>query len=206
QRIHFAMKYGAAALHALVVSASDNAALMHQDRAYGNSTLFQPKARLVDCRLHEVIHAVSFFVSPIYTAGLHHPINFASAYCNFHMSSTRTRHLSETQNHRLSQGAWLRVSVVLAILATVAGCATVPPENPENICEIFREKSGWHKAAERTQKKWGVPPQVTLSVVYQESSFRHDAQPPRRYILWVIPWGRVSSAYGYAQAKDETWD
>src|SRR5690606_41368702 len=108
--------------------------------------------------------------------------------------------------HRLSQGAWLRVSVVLAILATVAGCATVPPENPENICEIFREKSGWHKAAERTQKKWGVPPQVTLAVIYQESSFRHDAQPPRRYILWIIPWGRVSSAYGYAQAKDETWD
>ncbi len=91
------------------------------------------------------------------------------------------------------------------MLLLAAGCTTVPPNNPENICEIFREKSGWHKAAVRTQNKWGVPPQVALSIVYQESSFRHDALPPRRYLLGFIPWGRVSSAYGYAQAKDETW-
>ena len=90
-------------------------------------------------------------------------------------------------------------------LVLLTGCATVPPDNPENICAIFREKSGWHKAAVKTQNKWGVPPQVALAVVYQESSFRHDALPPRRYILGFIPWGRVSSAYGYAQAKDETW-
>ncbi|MBN0698308.1 hypothetical protein JTM09_34870, partial [Pseudomonas aeruginosa] len=32
-----------------------------------------------------------------------------------------------------------------------------------------------------------------------------DALPPRYYFLGFIPWGRVSSAYGYAQAKDETW-
>jgi len=24
--------------------------------------------------------------------------------------------------------------------------------------------------------------------------------------LWIIPWGRVSSAYGYSQAKTPTWD
>ncbi|NYT85377.1 hypothetical protein H0A62_07145 [Pusillimonas harenae] len=100
----------------------------------------------------------------------------------------------------------MRTTLAAALLLLLASCATVPPDNPENICEIFREKPSWHKAAIRTQEKWGVPPQVTLAVVYQESSFRHDAQPPRRYILWVIPWGRVSSAYGYAQAKDETWD
>ena len=26
------------------------------------------------------------------------------------------------------------------------------------------------------------------------------------YFLWIIPIGRKSSAYGYAQVKDETWD
>jgi len=100
---------------------------------------------------------------------------------------------------------WLRIATGAAAVFLMAGCATTPPSNPENICEIFREKSGWHKAAAKTQRKWGVPPQVTLAVVYQESSFRHDALPPRRYLLGFIPWGRVSSAYGYAQAKDETW-
>ena len=32
------------------------------------------------------------------------------------------------------------------------------------------------------------------------------ARPPRKYVLGIIPWGRISSAYGYAQALDGTWD
>jgi hypothetical protein len=54
--------------------------------------------------------------------------------------------------------------------------------------------------------KWGVPIHVPMAMMYQESSFKHDAKPPKDYILWVIPWGRVSSAYGYSQAKTPTWD
>ncbi len=87
----------------------------------------------------------------------------------------------------------------------LAGCATVPPSSPENLCQIFREKPDWHRAALAAEKKWGVPPQVPMAMMYQESGFRHDARPPRYYFLGFIPWGRVSSAYGYAQAKDETW-
>ena len=45
-----------------------------------------------------------------------------------------------------------------------------------------------------------------MAMMYQESSFKQDAVPPRYYFLGIIPWGRVSSAYGYAQVKDETWD
>lgn len=97
------------------------------------------------------------------------------------------------------------VSTLVLVLVLVAGCATAPPSNPENICTIFSERSGWHRAAKKTQDKWGVPPQVVMAIMYQESSFRHDATPPRRYILGFIPWGRVSSAYGYAQAKKDTW-
>ena len=43
-----------------------------------------------------------------------------------------------------------------------------------------------------------------MAMMYQESSFRYDAQPPMRYFLF-IPLGRPSSAYGFAQVKDETW-
>ncbi|MDP3589075.1 MAG: hypothetical protein Q8R54_00865, partial [Methylobacter sp.] len=32
------------------------------------------------------------------------------------------------------------------------------------------------------------------------------AQPPRPWLLGFIPLPRASSAYGYAQAKDETWE
>ena len=39
----------------------------------------------------------------------------------------------------------------------------------------------------------------------QESSFIFNAKPPRTKILGVIPWKRLSNAYGYAQALDSTW-
>lgn len=88
----------------------------------------------------------------------------------------------------------------------LAGCATPPPRNPDNICSIFKENRSWYKAAAKTRKKWGVPEQIPMAIMYQESSFRHDAIPPMRYFLWFIPIGRASSAYGYAQAKTGTWD
>jgi hypothetical protein len=91
------------------------------------------------------------------------------------------------------------------LLTLLAGCATSPPSNPDNLCEIFREKRDWYEAASDMNDKWGVPIQVPMAMMYQESSFRHDAQPPRDYLLGFIPWGRVSSAYGYSQAKTPTW-
>lgn len=99
----------------------------------------------------------------------------------------------------------LRTLALPPLMLLLAGCATTPPSNPDNICAIFREKPDWHDAALKVRKKWGAPVHVPIAMMYQESGFRHDARPPRYYFLGLIPWGRVSSAYGYAQAKDETW-
>ena len=44
-----------------------------------------------------------------------------------------------------------------------------------------------------------------MAFVHRESSFRANAKPPRGKLLWVIPWRRPSTAYGYAQATNETW-
>ena len=85
-------------------------------------------------------------------------------------------------------------------------CTTTPPKNTHNLCEIFEEKDDWYDAAADVRDKWGVPIHVPMAMMYQESSFRDDARPPRDYILFgLIPWGRVSSAYGYSQAKTPTW-
>lgn len=95
---------------------------------------------------------------------------------------------------------------VLLVPLFVLGCATTPPQDTSNICEIFREKQDWYDAAYAMRKKWGVPIHVPMAMMYQESSFKHNAKPPRDYILFgLIPWGRVSSAYGYSQAKTPTW-
>ena len=100
----------------------------------------------------------------------------------------------------------MRCVIVLLMAIGISACSTSTsrPENPEDLCAIFQEKSDWYEATLDMTKKWGTPPQVPMAMMYQESSFRYDAQPPMRYFLF-IPLGRPSSAYGFAQAKDETW-
>lgn len=87
----------------------------------------------------------------------------------------------------------------------LSSCSSVPPKNPENICAIFEEHPDWFFYAKKSQKKWGVPIHVPMSIMYQESSFKADAEPPMEYMLGFIPIGRASSAYGYSQAKTMTW-
>ncbi|NLK84900.1 MAG: transglycosylase SLT domain-containing protein [Aeromonadales bacterium] len=94
---------------------------------------------------------------------------------------------------------------VLFLSAMLAGCSTTPPSNTENLCSIFQEKDSWYVAAHKVHKKYGVPINVAMSIMAQESAFREDAQPPMRWFLFV-PYGRGSSAYGYAQAQDPVWN
>lgn len=106
-------------------------------------------------------------------------------------------------NHRT---LWLsRLLLALAVLLLLGGCATRPPANPNNLCDIFDDKSSWYKKARAAEKNWGSPIPVTMSIMYQESQFKHDARPARRKILGFIPGTRPSSAFGYPQAKNEVW-
>ncbi|MDX8388943.1 MAG: transglycosylase SLT domain-containing protein [Mariprofundaceae bacterium] len=84
-------------------------------------------------------------------------------------------------------------------------CASSPPQKLGNSCDIFREKSDWYDATQDSFEKWGVPIHVQLAIIHQESRFRGEARPPKETLLWVIPWGYKSSAYGFAQVKDATW-
>lgn len=95
--------------------------------------------------------------------------------------------------------------VLLLMVIAVSACTTAPPRNPDNICDIFREKGGWYKDAKAAAKKWNSPIPVMMSIMHQESKFVADAKPPRKFWLGFIPAGRVSDAYGYPQAKDATW-
>ncbi len=95
--------------------------------------------------------------------------------------------------------------LVLLPCLLLAGCITAPPSNPSNLCSIFREKDGWYDDAKEARQRWGAPIPVQMSIIYQESRFEGDAAPPRNKLFWVIPWTRISSAYGYSQALDSTW-
>ena len=97
------------------------------------------------------------------------------------------------------------IAATVLSIAVLTGCSTTPPSNTENLCSIFQEKDRWYDAAHSVHKKYGVPINVAMSIMAQESGFREDAQPPMRWFLF-IPYGRGSSAYGYAQAQDPVWD
>ena len=92
------------------------------------------------------------------------------------------------------------------IMASLVGCAAAPPKNTSNLCEIFTEKKGWYKDTRKASKRWGGDIAVMMAMIYQESSFKARARPPRTKILGIIPGPRPASAYGYAQAINATWD
>lgn len=101
---------------------------------------------------------------------------------------------------------WLFISLTAFTLFGCAGSRLDPPNNITNACSMLQERPHWVDAVNRTQSRWGVPVSVQLATIYRESKFVGDARTPKKYRFGFIPAGRVSSAYGYAQAIDGTWD
>ena len=98
-----------------------------------------------------------------------------------------------------------RILVVLLTML-VASCSKAPPSNIENICAIFKQYPDWYKDAYHVERQWHVPISVQMAIIHQESKFSSDARPARTKLLWVIPWSRPSTAYGYTQALKSTWE
>ena len=94
---------------------------------------------------------------------------------------------------------------MLLIMLLAAGCAKPRPNHVENICSIFRQYPDWYSDTKKAEKKWHIPISVQMAIIYQESGFNSSAKPPRKKLLWIIPWKRPSSAYGYSQALKNTW-
>lgn len=95
--------------------------------------------------------------------------------------------------------------LAVAVFGLLGGCASTPPSNPDNLCAIFKERPKWHRAAKKAESRWKIHSSVMMAVMHKESSYRSDAKPPRTKLLWVIPWKRESSAFGFAQATDAAW-
>lgn len=108
---------------------------------------------------------------------------------------------------RRVNGRGFRLVFLGLSLALLVSCATRPPAKHDDLCSIYEEKRSWYKAGMAMQKKWDVPVSVPMAIMYQESGFVANAKAPRTYTFFgLIPWGRKSSAYGYPQALDGTWD
>ena len=100
----------------------------------------------------------------------------------------------------------LRALILLGFVAGCGGANYSAPRNLDDACSIVSQRPNYLSAMERTERRWGVPVHVQMATIYQESKFIGNARTPQQYAMGVIPVGRQSSAYGYSQALDGTWD
>ena len=98
------------------------------------------------------------------------------------------------------------ILILVLFLTACSGGRQAPPSKLDNACSIKSQRSGWFKDLRKVERRWGVPDYVILATIYQESKFVARARTPLKFALGVIPMGRRSSAYGYSQALDGTWD
>ena len=101
---------------------------------------------------------------------------------------------------------FLRASILLLLLASCGGGNYSAPRNLDNACAILDERPQYYRAMKDAERRWGVPIHVQMATFHQESKFIGNARTPHRYALGIIPMGRQSSAYGYSQALDGTWE
>ncbi len=102
---------------------------------------------------------------------------------------------------------FLRASVMVLLLASCGGGGNYSaPRQLDNACAILRERPQYLRAMERAERRWGIPVPVLMAAIYQESKFVGNARTPHTFALGIIPMGRQSTAYGYSQALNGTWE
>jgi hypothetical protein len=97
-------------------------------------------------------------------------------------------------------------AMLMALLLVSCGGGGSAPRNLDDACALVRERPSYLAAMRASERRWGVPVAVQMATIYQESRFVANARTPHRYALGVLPMGRQSTAYGYSQAIDSTWD
>lgn len=101
------------------------------------------------------------------------------------------------------------VALAVSLSTVLAGCAKQPTQT-HNACAVLDQKKGffnnWEKQAKAAERKYGIPMPIILATINTESGYKHNARPPRTKLLGFIPWKRQSTAYGYSQALNGTWD
>lgn len=102
-----------------------------------------------------------------------------------------------------------RLILLVMVAGLLAACAPrqqfSAPRNLENACALERERPNYFAAMRATERRWGTPVPVQMAIIHAESRFIGDARTPVQWTLGVIPMGRQSSALGYSQALDGTW-
>jgi hypothetical protein len=98
------------------------------------------------------------------------------------------------------------LKILSLIFLFVFACSTIEPDNITNSCLLFKEKKNWYKATKKSFDKWNAPISLQLAIINQESSFNQFAKPKRKRVFAFIPGKRPSTAFGFAQVTNPTWN
>jgi hypothetical protein len=108
------------------------------------------------------------------------------------------------QRHSLVM-KWVIAIVPLVLIAWYTIATLMAPTQQNDVCVLFQEHPTWYWSAQHSEQKWGVPISVQMAIIHRESHFRADAKPRPGKLLGFIPWTRPTTAEGYAQVVDATW-
>ena len=92
------------------------------------------------------------------------------------------------------------------LLIFIVACSSIDNINTADSCIIFEEKRNWYNSTKKSFNKWNVDIAFQLAIVNQESSFQQFAKPKRKKLFGLIPTNRPSTAFGFAQVTNPTWD
>lgn len=101
------------------------------------------------------------------------------------------------------------IALILFILAAIIIANlkySLTDKQRNNICYIFKKYPNWYKYSKASEKRWGTPVWTQLAIINQESKFKADARSQPKKIFGIpVPFTHKSSAYGYSQALNSSW-
>ena len=99
------------------------------------------------------------------------------------------------------------IAIVFSLIFIfMVACTSMKQINTADSCILFDIKKGWYKSTKKSFDTWGTPIALQLAIINQESSFDQFAKPKRKRLFGIIPGGRPSTAFGYAQVINPTWN
>jgi hypothetical protein len=116
--------------------------------------------------------------------------------------------------HKYSAYLFVFINVVMLV-----SCSNTPSSNEfrsnktvnivlvdvKDICHMFAHRPTWYPSVLNASIKYEVPINLIMAFIHQESRFVAEARPAKKEVMGIAL-KRPSSAYGYAQALDGTWD
>lgn len=114
-----------------------------------------------------------------------------------------SRGLRRTVATRERRRGLLALAVAALLYPLTAG--EPMPAQRNDLCALFAEKPSWYAAMRTSAERWGISIPTQMAILHRESNFYSRARPPRTKIFGFLPGPRLSTAYGYAQVLDGTW-